>query len=379
MTTALAAVPADTPVPSPAARQAGLDALRAALTLLVVWHHTALTYGAIGAWFYREVSPGDSWPSRLLVFFCTVNQSFFMGLFFLLAGYFTPTALSRKGGRRYLQDRFVRLGIPLLVFGWVLGPLTVALAETAQGRPFADTLMHLWAQGRFERGPLWFCQALLLFACGAVLSPRWMRVPRPMAFSNTTLLVGALFTGAAAFALRLWWPIGTHWWGLQLGHFASYVVLFAGGIAASRTRWLETLSSSQARTWRGVTWLTLPVLPVLALWAPPALQGPAEGGWNVLAAVYALWEPLVAWGLVLSLLRYFQRRPFDAPAWRALSDRAYTIFIIHPPVLVAVACAWRSVALHPLLKFAVTGSVSCWLCFVLAGAVLRIPGARRVL
>lgn len=28
-----------------------LDALRAAVTLLVVWHHTAIPYGAIDGWF----------------------------------------------------------------------------------------------------------------------------------------------------------------------------------------------------------------------------------------------------------------------------------------------------------------------------------------
>ena len=30
------------------ARNGGIDALRAAVTLLVVFHHTAITYGAIG-------------------------------------------------------------------------------------------------------------------------------------------------------------------------------------------------------------------------------------------------------------------------------------------------------------------------------------------
>ncbi len=65
---------------------AGFDALRAFLTVLVVLHHTALTYGAIGGWFYRELPTSAALSSQLLVFFCTVNQSFFMGLFFLLAG-----------------------------------------------------------------------------------------------------------------------------------------------------------------------------------------------------------------------------------------------------------------------------------------------------
>jgi hypothetical protein len=41
-------------------RNGGIDALRAAVTLLVIFHHTALTYGAIGGWYYREIAPSQS-------------------------------------------------------------------------------------------------------------------------------------------------------------------------------------------------------------------------------------------------------------------------------------------------------------------------------
>ena len=97
-----APTPAPAPAPAPAlspapARHAALDGLRAGTTLLVVFHHAAITYGAQGGWFYVELAPGAAWSSRLLSFFCALNQAWFMGLFFLLAGYFTPAALARKG------------------------------------------------------------------------------------------------------------------------------------------------------------------------------------------------------------------------------------------------------------------------------------------
>lgn len=63
-------------------RNAGLDALRACLTLLVVFHHCAITYGALGGWYYHEVAAGPSVESALLTLFCAINQAFFMGLFF---------------------------------------------------------------------------------------------------------------------------------------------------------------------------------------------------------------------------------------------------------------------------------------------------------
>ena len=82
---------------SNARRDGALDALRASLTLLVLFHHTAITYGASGDWYYAEVRAGRDLSSSLLSLFTGFNQAFFMGLFFLLAGYFTPGAVERHG------------------------------------------------------------------------------------------------------------------------------------------------------------------------------------------------------------------------------------------------------------------------------------------
>jgi surface polysaccharide O-acyltransferase-like enzyme len=112
----------------------------------------------------------------------------------------------------------------------------------------------------------------------------------------------------------------------------------------------------------------------------PWLAGAQSGGWNVQAAVYALWEPFLAWGVILGLLHFYTRR-FETlgPLWQSLSRRAYAIYIIHPPVLVALALAWRSAAAPPALKFLVTGTATCLACYLLAGLLLKAPGANKVL
>jgi peptidoglycan/LPS O-acetylase OafA/YrhL len=109
------------------------------------------------------------------------------------------------------------------------------------------------------------------------------------------------------------------------------------------------------------------------------LSGKAEGGWNFQALTYAFWEPLVAWGVIIGLLCYFQRR-FSrlSGIWPTLARRAYLIYIVHPPILVGVALAWRDVAAPALVKFLFTGAVACALCYIVAGRVLRIPGASRI-
>ncbi|ELW9448783.1 acyltransferase [Burkholderia cenocepacia] len=364
-------------------RNAGLDALRACLTLLVVFHHCAITYGAVGGWYYHEVAAGPSVASALLTLFCAINQAFFMGLFFFLAGYYTPPSIERKGAVRFLADRFLRLGLPLLIYGFLIGPATIALAQSDAGHPFPDTLRHLWRKGTFENGPMWFAEALLIFSTAAALLhivfPRTVtrdtnRVAR--APSDTTLAAAALLTGITALALRSRWPVGINVWGLQLGYFASYVVLYAAGCRTARAHWIEHLPAPQVRRWSRIALMALPILPIAYLIAKhvPAWRGRPQD------VIYAFWEPLVAWGAILFLVDRFQQR-FDTltGAWRPLSRRAYAIYVIHPPVLVAVALAWRNVPASPFLKFAVTGSIACVACYLIAGLLLRVPRFASIL
>ncbi|HUB48872.1 MAG TPA: acyltransferase [Acetobacteraceae bacterium] len=367
-----------------AGRNGGIDALRAVVTLLVVFHHTAITYGAIGGWYYKEILPSPTLGSRLLVLFCTVNQAWFMGLFFLLAGYYTQPAWHRHGTAGFIQGRLARLGIPIAVYALLLSPLTVALAATARGRPFMRVFAYRWSHGAFEPGPLWFTEALLIFSAAWLLLRSFHRTapvrlhPFP---SNMALLVAALLSGATAFVLRLAWPVGVNVAFLQLGYFASYVVLFSAGCLAADARLLENIPPRQAIRWRRIAWIVLPLFPVVAIlgswigW----LGGRAEGGWNLQALAYAFWEPFVAWGFILGLLVWFQRRfAVLRGVWRPLARRAYLIYIIHPPIVVATALAWRAVAAPALLKFAVTGSIACTLCYLAAGGLLRVPGVARI-
>lgn len=366
-------------------RNAGLDALRACLTLLVVFHHCAITYGAIGGWYYYEVARNKSLESVVLTLFCTINQAYFMGLFFLLAGHYTSRSLDHKGPGRFLADRFLRLGVPLIVYGLLIGPATIALAQTSRGYSFVGMLVHLWRKGTFENGPMWFAQALLMFSVVAALwSVAFSRAAghetdRPVRHlfpSNMTLVAAAMLTGVAALALRSRWPVGVNVWGLQLGYFASYVVLFAAGCGTARAHWIERVPQRQVRLWWRVTLIALPVLPLVYFVGKhvPELRG------RSLSVVYAFWEPFVAWGTILFLASYFQRRFARLTGvWLRLTRRAYTIYIIHPPVLVGVALAWRDVPANPLLKFALTGSLACLFCYLIAGLLLRSPRLASIL
>ncbi|MGA3332655.1 MAG: acyltransferase [Terracidiphilus sp.] len=370
-------------------RELYVDRLRTVMTAFVILHHTAITYGAIGGWFWHERQPSSSLSSLALILFCTTNQAYFMGFFFLLAGYFTPASLERKGYARFIGDRFVRLGLPLLAFILILGPLTAAMVTAYEGKGFWPTIAYLWRNGRIINGPLWFAQALLIFSlayCG------WRAIfGTPLAESQRAAasvpgghwwLLSALVTGAAALAIRQFVPTDESVFGLQLGYFASYIALYAVGIAGWRYDWLRQLSWGNARAGIIALLIAWPAMPA-AIAVVRALAGAARsnfsGGFSWMAIFYALWEPFVAWGLVAAWLLVFRAR-VNQPSgfWDWLRRRAYSVYIIHPPVLVGVSLLLRGWAAPALVKFGVTGALACAACWLLADPLVRIPGVRRV-
>ena len=108
---------------NPGSRLHFIDNRRSALIILVVLHHLALTYGAGAFWYYVEPPWNGPVAFLVLLVFILINQSWFMGALFLISGYFTPGSFEHKGPGSFLKDRTVRLGLPLVVFIFVLNPI----------------------------------------------------------------------------------------------------------------------------------------------------------------------------------------------------------------------------------------------------------------
>jgi peptidoglycan/LPS O-acetylase OafA/YrhL len=370
-------------------RLAYLDNLRVALTVLVVYHHTAITYGASGNWYYVEpTDPGL--VGVVLTLFVTFNQSFFLGAFFLLSGLFAPASYDRTGPWRFLADRVTRLGVPLALYGLVVGPTVVYYLDVAPRTTLRRYLVTEVATLRaVELGPLWFVELLLLFTLGyaawrAVRGPgRARALPTPLpAPSDRVVAAAALAVGLCAFLVRLVFPVGVGvLGGIQPAYLVSYVVLFVVGLAAARRGWLDAVDARTARRWLPPVVALVAAMPALFVLGG-ALSGDVGaflGGPTLQSLAYAVWEPLVGFGTILVLLGWFRARlDADGPAAAWLADTAYAVYVFHAPVLVATSYAVRDAALSLPAKFLLVGSVATAATFLLAGAVTRLPLADRV-
>jgi fucose 4-O-acetylase-like acetyltransferase len=367
----------------PVQRTAFFDHIRVVLTALVILHHCAIMFGAPGGWYLTM--PTTVVAERVpLTMFVTIDQAFFMGFFFLLSGYFSAASLERHGAAHFVRERLLRLGLPIIVYGFIIGPMTTALAGMVNGEPFMAQWSMLLGAHAFELGPLWFALTLLYFSAALLL---WRQLSGPRSAGPSwvpghgALLAAALFTGAGAFILRLWMPVGSQRWLLQIAYFSSYIVLFAAGVALAPSKWLELVGPGIARPWRAVSYITIPLLFVYGVLAG-ALEGKpfnTSGGWNLPTLAYAFWEPFVAWGIILTMLWRFRLAARRSPVWGQLGASAFAAFIIHPPVLVVMGLLLAHQPWLNSIKFFVAGVTGVALSFLLARALLAIPGARRIL
>lgn len=377
---------------SPTGRVFYIDNLRVFLIMLVIALHVSIAYGGSGMWSYKEPT-SDIATIVSLTMFNGVSQSFFMGLLFMIAGYFTPGSYDRKGIGRFLGDRFLRLGIPLVAYILLIDPIVAYEYATRNGLthlPFPTFWSQELAGMSFGVGPLWFVQTLLLFSLAYAAFRRLRGSSRGREQgtaggtpSNFAILVVALGLGVASFAARLAFPIGEQIFGMQLGFYPQYVVLFVVGLVAYRRGWLASLPDRAGKLWLAVALAGIAMMPVLMILGGAMSAGVDSflGGLHWQALAYAMWEQLVGVALCVVLLIQFRKRfTYRDKLARALSADSYAAYIIQAPVIIAVLLAMRNVHIYPLLKFGIVAPVAITLCFLVSHFVLRrLPFAEKVL
>jgi hypothetical protein len=369
-----------------------VDNVRWVMILLVLSMHAAVTYSPIGDWYYTERPAIGPLGTLFFVTYQGVLQGFFMALLFFIAGYFTPGSYDGKGLKGFVAGRLFRLGLPTLFFVVLLAPPTEYLAQHARGSapPFAGEVGLYFLRGRFlsGTGPMWFCAALLIFAGGYALcrasglaKPSGRR-GRRIGVSGIVLTIAAM--AISAFLVRVGQPIGTSVFNMQLCYFPSYTIMFVLGLAAGRGAWLEGVGGRFAWTAAGICVGTamLMWLPLLVLGG--ALTGNSKdfaGGLHWQSAALSLWEALICVGMSFGVLAGFRNWfSHQGRLSKYMSDNAFAVYVIHPPILVALALALTGVAIPPVAKFALLWALGAIVCFgLVAPVVRRVPLLGRIL
>lgn len=130
---------------------------------VVVMVHTAVTYSGIGLWYYVENRGLDIGSWIFFGSFLAIAQPFDMSFLFMLAGYFIPGSFDGKGPSRFVKDRLFRLGIPLVIYIFVVHPIAVALLHP-EVNIFDYVMNGVKTFALLDwTSPLWFVLALMIF------------------------------------------------------------------------------------------------------------------------------------------------------------------------------------------------------------------------
>lgn len=369
------------PETSPRVRLAFVDNLRVALTVLVVAHHVALAYGNLALWPNWEEPPTVASGLALDVF-VLLNQTFFMGFFFLLAGLFVPGSADRRGADGFARERLRRLGIPFLAALVVVRPLYSLpeyLDQSRGGRqPYWEFFLTSW-----NIGPLWFLEVLLVLSLGYALlrrgrPPGGEGVPWPLRAHQVVLFAIAL--GLVSYAWRTVVPVGTIALGIpSAAYLPQYVGLFAVGVVASRRGWLTALPRHAGML--GASLLLASFLPMVLLGGVETLDtGHGLPPASLPHLGFALWDAMFAIGVILVLVVVFRRHVTgDGAVGRFLARNAFAVYLIHAPVVVGLVALMSPVDLAPLAKFALALPVSVLASWALAALIRRHPRARSMI
>ncbi len=371
-----------------------IDNLRWVMIVLVVSMHAAVTYSHIGSWYFMEPPEPDLLTK---VFFATYQaflQAFFMGLLFLVAGYFVPGALERKGFRKFALDRGVRLLIPAFLFMLFIQPVAVYwLLGTFADHSRPSLSKAYWpylSSGRVlsGSGPMWFTLALFLFSIvyGLFRScrPKAVRPDLGTDLPTHGQVIGLIIVmSVCTFLVRTVQPIGTNILNMQLCFFSQYILLFLVGVHAWRRDWLLRVPSQF-----GMRWFKLALIGGTLAWFAFALavvktksEAQVSGGFTWQSAGLSIWESFFCVGVCLGLLVLF-REKFNRRGriTRWLSDNCFAVYFFHTPVLIAVTLAVGGFGAPKPVKFLCASILGVTLTYLASSLVLRrIPILKRVL
>jgi len=332
-----------------------------------------------------------------------------MGFLFFIAGYFVPGAYDSKGPGKFIRDRAFRLGLPLLFFVFILQPVAIYCIGLLHGEDvapngFTGLYSHYITSGHWlgGTGPLWFCEALLIF-CLAYAGFRRLRGKNrpedaPEAAAGTAVRSTGMntFPGKAriwglivliavlTFLVRFPWPNGTSFYNLQFCYFSQYVAYFVAGTLAFRGGWLAQFTSADGKYWGRVAliggllfWVALLVLGGAAKGSLSAYQGGMH--WQSLGM--AFWESMTGTAISLFLLVMFRERfNRQGSAARFFSANAFAVYVFHTPILIAISRIMSPVQAPLLLKFLFLTIVSILISYALCSLLFRkLPLLRRIL
>ena len=350
--------------------------------------HSAVTYSGVGSWYYKEPAVLGNSSLYTFLFYQSFTQAYFMSLLFLIAGYFVPASLARKGVKKFINDRMFRLGIPALIYIFIVNSICIKMIHPEVN--LMQRLIHGLVSFSFLdwSGPLWFALAVLIFTLIYVSMKKWCDKLLSFSFTLTVKNIFLLIASITivAFIIRLIFPIGTSVMNFQLCFFAAYIFMFLLGVIAYQKNFFDKIDFAS-----GKKWFLIALGLGIPLWIPIVYFGVTRnpdlmsinlslvGGWNLISFLYAFWESFFCVTIIIALIGIFKER-FNTQNYlqQFLSANAFGVYVFHAPILVGVSLLFKTWILPPILKCLVVAAIALPLTLLFSWMIRKIAFFHKI-
>ncbi len=378
-----------------------LDNIKVLFTILVIFWHTMVTYFEVGWWYYKESNPLDPFSEFFFLLVASIGgifQTSLLGLFFLLGGYFTPKSYDRKGISSFWKERLIRLGIPLLVYTVLINPLMIyTLANLGippwNTNPMLQGTVLDYYFSRFLSwedfinfisfgGPMWFLKVLLIFTA---IYTVWRQITKLDSIQQkmskeffipkySYLLLIAIGLGFFTFLVRIFLPIDVRPLEIPWGQIIQYLMMFSIGVICIRYLWFEKMTKKHVKIWLITIIISLVVI-YIDFFIAIAMDVDFinfNGGANIHAFLLAMVDNVICMGVIFVLIKVFYAKfSKQGSILRNLSTSAYHMYLLHPPILIAISLGFASLSLYPIIKLAIVFPLTGIACYLLSHFILE--------
>lgn len=326
-----------------------IDNLKVFLTIMVVVHHAGQAYGPTGGVWVVKDTETISW----LRSFFFLNASYMMGLYFFISGYFSTPSLNKKGWHRFLSDRLRRLGIPLLVFVFLIFGIFHYLLSDRHENYLVFLFELYFHKPPLATGHLWFVASLLLYSVILVLVAPLIRIKinKPGFPAQGLIIIGyVLLLGISSGFVRMYSPLDSwHTWIIPLepAHLPQYLSLFLIGGIFQQTNLLAGIRATTSVTFglmALIVFLLRPYFPI---------------AWTENRFFEPMVEAILCVGLCLGLLEFFKRYLNRSNRFaELLSTTAYGIYLFHLLIVIGWQEIFLPVSIDGMAKFILVSILS---------------------
>ncbi|GIF52368.1 peptidoglycan/LPS O-acetylase OafA/YrhL [Asanoa ferruginea] len=327
-------------------RRPELDAIRTLVVVGLVFFHAALVFDASDDYYVKNAETTD--VTTVLAGFGVLWA---MPALFLIAGFGSWHSMARRGAGGFVRERLQRLGVPLLFAILTFLPVPVWLRLKAADPGYHESYLRFLPKfyevhldlsdfpfvlrgDYFETGHLWFVVLLLTFSLLLAPIARWFRGDQGRAVAHRgVVLLPALATSAICAFIGMEEPFaGWSRWAYLLFFLCGFLL---GSderfrIAMRRDAVPAAIAGVVVFAACGPVLLTAGDDPFTTMTAHAIVARALFGfaGWCVVVAILGLLDRR-------NLSRTGRREP--GRPYRYLAEGALPIYVLHQPIVVAVA------------------------------------------